>query len=118
MAFEPYAALILIAALFGLGFYSGLDDKAKPVFLRCVEIALWICAIGVTLHFYNVWSAPGDCNSSGHAFDYDLWKCGNADHYPYRDVPATAHASFWFACAVSALAVLFSVFRRLRTHVS
>ena len=83
---------------------------AKRRFLW-IEVVAWLGAVLAGWHFLGVWTAPGTCNSGGRAFDYDRWVCGDAYHYPYRDVPASTHPAFWWFLTALAIAILIRVIR-------
>lgn len=80
--------------------------------LRWFEVVVWIGVAFTAWNFWGIWRAPGRCNSGGKAFDYDVWACGDAYHYPYRDVPAYAHSAFWWLVGALLLAITVRIIRR------
>jgi hypothetical protein len=83
-----------------------------------IEVLAWLGAAVACWHFLKVWNAPGTCNSSGRAFDYAQWVCGDAIHYPYRDVPVSTHPSFWWFVATLAIAILVRAIRWRRANLT
>ena len=97
-----------------LGFFEHVhrvDGMIRLTRWRLIELVAWLAAGVAGWHFLVVWNAPGQCLSSGKAFDFDTWTCGDAYHYPYRDVPVYSHAALWWWVAALVVAISIRILR-------